>query len=201
MKLEERSALDWRFTDRNPHDNRADRAAAESSRRTACKGQGQDRPCRARPADRSLVAEDRSAGGVRDPTGPEELPRVLRALAHETVVTEDGPHPPVEAEPTAPRCARVILAGRPQACHSQRSLPVHSGQPRTTTKQPRPAPFPAIAGDSSGRTGFASRGSWVRVPSSPPLWSLRRPATARTYGGGFGLAHVRVGPLGAPVGW
>ena|SRR5215216_191655 len=29
-----------------------------------------DRPCRARPADRSLVAEDRSAEGVRDRTGP-----------------------------------------------------------------------------------------------------------------------------------
>jgi parallel beta-helix repeat protein len=29
------------------------------------------RPCRARPADRSLVAEDRSAGGVRDRMGPE----------------------------------------------------------------------------------------------------------------------------------
>ena len=29
-----------------------------------------NRPCRARPADRSLVAEDRSAGGVRDQTGP-----------------------------------------------------------------------------------------------------------------------------------
>jgi pimeloyl-ACP methyl ester carboxylesterase len=29
------------------------------------------RPCRARPADRSLVAEYRSAGGVRDQTGPE----------------------------------------------------------------------------------------------------------------------------------
>ena len=29
---------------------------------------GQDRPCRARPADGSLVAEDRSAGGVRDQT-------------------------------------------------------------------------------------------------------------------------------------
>ena len=31
------------------------------------------RPCRARPADRSLVAEDRSARGVRDQTGPEPL--------------------------------------------------------------------------------------------------------------------------------
>jgi hypothetical protein len=35
------------------------------------RGQGFDRPCRARPADRSLVAEDRSAEGVRDQTGPE----------------------------------------------------------------------------------------------------------------------------------
>jgi hypothetical protein len=34
------------------------------------------RPCRARPADRTLVAEDRSAGGVRDRTGPE--PAALR---------------------------------------------------------------------------------------------------------------------------
>jgi hypothetical protein len=31
---------------------------------------GLHRPCRTRPADRSLVAEDRSAGGVRDRTGP-----------------------------------------------------------------------------------------------------------------------------------
>ena len=34
-----------------------------------------DRPCRARPTDRSLVAEDRSAGGVRDQTGPASTPR------------------------------------------------------------------------------------------------------------------------------
>jgi hypothetical protein len=32
------------------------------------------RPYRARPADRSVVAEDRSAGGVRDRTGPEPQP-------------------------------------------------------------------------------------------------------------------------------
>jgi hypothetical protein len=32
---------------------------------------GRHRPCRTRPADRSLVAEDRSAGGVRDRTGPD----------------------------------------------------------------------------------------------------------------------------------
>jgi hypothetical protein len=33
---------------------------------------GSDRPCRARPADRSLVAEDRSAGGVPRPDGAGE---------------------------------------------------------------------------------------------------------------------------------
>jgi hypothetical protein len=44
---------------------------------------GSDRPCRTRPADRSLVAEDRNAGGVRDQKGPE--PRVCSRFAHETV--------------------------------------------------------------------------------------------------------------------
>jgi hypothetical protein len=43
-------------------------------------GRGYDRSCRARPADRSLVAEDRSAGGVRDQTGPGTLsPRWVRS--------------------------------------------------------------------------------------------------------------------------
>jgi hypothetical protein len=34
---------------------------------------GLHRPCRARPADRSLVAEDRSAEGVRDRTEPNRM--------------------------------------------------------------------------------------------------------------------------------
>jgi hypothetical protein len=42
------------------------------------------RPIRAR------VAEDRSAEGVRDRTGP-ELPRRLQRLAYETLATEGGP--------------------------------------------------------------------------------------------------------------
>jgi hypothetical protein len=84
------------------------------------------------------------------------LPRALRALApHEAVVPEGGPHPPVEAEPTAPRYARVILVGRAT------SVPVTAvlnGPERTTTKHPRPAPFPVLASDSSDRTGFGSKG-------------------------------------------
>jgi hypothetical protein len=134
MKLEERSALDWRFTDRNPHDNRADRAAAESSRRTACKGQGQDRPCRARPADRSLVAEDRSAGGVRDPTGPEELPRVLPGSC-----PRDGGHRG-RASPSGRGGANgaTVCEGYPRwPCHKRA---IHSGPCRSTADnhgQPR----------------------------------------------------------------
>jgi site-specific DNA recombinase len=46
------------------------------------------RPCRARPADRSLAAEDRSAEGVRDRTGPE--PRACSRLAHGTVRHRQG---------------------------------------------------------------------------------------------------------------
>jgi hypothetical protein len=40
---------------------------------------GEDQPCCARPADRSLVAEDRSAAGVRDRTGP-KAPMPTRLL-------------------------------------------------------------------------------------------------------------------------
>jgi hypothetical protein len=58
------------------------------------------------------------------------LPRALQALAHEAVVTEDGPHPPVGAEPTAPQCARVILAGR---ATSVPFTAVLDGPQRTTT--------------------------------------------------------------------
>jgi hypothetical protein len=58
------------------------------------------------------------------------LSRALRTLAHEAVITEDGPHPPVEAEPTASRYARVILAGR---ATSVPSTAVLNGPERTTT--------------------------------------------------------------------
>jgi hypothetical protein len=55
----------------------------------------------------------------------------------------------------------------PQACHSQRCGTVPSGQPQTTTKQPRPAPFPILAGDSSARSGFGSKGSLVNALIGP----------------------------------
>jgi hypothetical protein len=46
------------------------------------------RPCRARPADRSLVAKDRSAGGVRDRTGPEP-PMLTRLLTGRAATPRD----------------------------------------------------------------------------------------------------------------
>jgi hypothetical protein len=62
---------------------------ATSDRQVACcSPRRQHRPCRARPADRSLVAEDRSAGGVRDRTGPEP-PMLTRLLTGRAVPPRD----------------------------------------------------------------------------------------------------------------
>jgi hypothetical protein len=59
--------------------------ACQDHLRTFCKPQGYtcvgDRPCRGRPI-RSLVAEDRSAAGVRDRTGPE--PRCSRDCSRDS---------------------------------------------------------------------------------------------------------------------
>jgi hypothetical protein len=43
---------------------------------------------------------------------PTHLPRALQALAHEAVVTEDGPRPPDELEPSRHVRTVVVLAGR-----------------------------------------------------------------------------------------
>jgi hypothetical protein len=64
------------------------------------------------------------------------------------------------------RCNRIpgsSSAAVPPACHSPRSWPVPSGPPRTTTKHPRPAPFPILAGGNSARSGFGSRWSVSRA--------------------------------------
>jgi hypothetical protein len=79
---------------------------------------------------RSLVAEDRSARGVRDRAGPEELPRRLQRLANHAVVAEDEPHPQLRLVLTLPGFARVILAGR---ATSVPFTPVPTGHQGTTT--------------------------------------------------------------------
>jgi hypothetical protein len=75
-------------------------------------GRGYDRSCRAQPADRSLVSEDRSARGVRDRTEPDDAAAPRSRLANDLVVTEGGPHPAARVEPTPPRDTRVVLSGR-----------------------------------------------------------------------------------------
>jgi hypothetical protein len=71
-------------------------------------------------------------------------------------------------EPTAQPDTGVILGGR---ATSVPFTAVLTGPERTTTDNHEASStcaIPILAGDNSGRTGFASRGSWVRVPSSPP---------------------------------
>jgi hypothetical protein len=62
-----------------------------------------------------------------------------------------------------------------RAIHSspERSPSDNHGQPRTTTEQPRPAPFAILAGDSSARTGFGSRG---HGSTNAQTWTSHHPA-------------------------
>jgi hypothetical protein len=88
---------------------------------------------------------------------PTRLPRALRALAHEAVVTEDEPHRRVRVEPAAQPDTGLIFGGRATGVPFTAVL---TGPGRTTmdnTKQPRRAPFAILAGDNSARTGFGSR--------------------------------------------
>jgi hypothetical protein len=181
MKLEERSALDWRFTDRNPHDNRADRAATESSRRTACKGQGQDRPCRARPADRSLVAADRSAAGIRDPTGPEELPRRIRGLPTRRWSPRTGLTLWTSWEPSPPRARWSFSSAVPPACHKQRARTVSSGQSRSLETTVGLGASSLTWGGGGGRNCMACKGS-TRGSTLPCRPAGRRYCQARVEG-------------------
>jgi hypothetical protein len=82
-------------------------------------------------AGRSVpVAEDRSAGGARDRTGPENAaaPSTTACLHHGG--TEGGSRPVVKVNPTPPSCATVILGGR---VTSVPFTAVPTGPERTTT--------------------------------------------------------------------
>jgi hypothetical protein len=72
------------------------------------------RPCRARPPDRSLVAEDRSAGGVRDQTGPD--------------TPGSSPCYPASASPRTPRGAALSRINNSVAVHHAVRMHQQSGQ-------------------------------------------------------------------------
>jgi hypothetical protein len=67
--------------------------------------------------------------------GTKVLPRRLRQLANEAVVTEDGPHPAAKARANSAGVPASSSPAVPLACHSRRSRPVLSGQPRTTPRR------------------------------------------------------------------
>jgi hypothetical protein len=77
------------------------------------------------------------------------LPRRRRRLASEAVVTEVGPHPPAELEPSPPSVSIVVLAGH--ATHVPQAA-VTSGMQRTVTVTQRRPLGRAHAADLVGRS-------------------------------------------------
>ena len=78
-----------------------------------CSTRRLDRPCRDRPADRSLVAEDRSAGGVRDRTGPDpavDLALVRAGSARHREATVPAGHE--RSRPVRRKCRSPHLPGQ-----------------------------------------------------------------------------------------
>jgi hypothetical protein len=110
-----------------------------------------------------------SAFQARDPgpcwvrTTPESAgPRRARAVTlgeSESQVIGPYPAPPGTAKP------QVLFAGR---ATSVPFTAVPSGQPRTTPKRPRPAPFPAFAGNQPARSGLQAGGQGLHRPCPGP---------------------------------
>ena len=69
-------------------------------------------------------------GGGPEFESPTRLPRALRALAHEAVVTEDRLHPSGRAGAVAATCERSSFLPAVPTCHKQRSPAVSNGQSR-----------------------------------------------------------------------
>jgi len=180
---------------------------------------GLHRSCPTRPFESGLVAEDRSAGGVRDQTRPEptpnahgvahetvrelarqgstgrgtkttkclvrhttvgrgttrregpveveglvlDLPRALRALTNDAVVTGVGPHPP--GQPGSRRhqvWASLFSPAVPPACHKQRTRAVSSGQPRSLPEGRSAGRTSLTCAAGGGRNCMACKGSGVQ---------------------------------------
>jgi hypothetical protein len=125
------------------------------------------RKCRSTPSTKLRPANTPGSGSEFE--SPTPLPRAPPGSCPRGGGRRRRASPCVRAEPTAQPDIGVILAAVPLACHSQRSPPGTSGQPRTTPNGPRPAPFAILAGDRRTRSGFGSRGSPVQIrPSRPP---------------------------------
>ena len=120
------------------------------------------RPCRARPADRSLAAEDRSAGGVRDRAGPEpagtrwvHAEPAGRGVQRARAVTSGGEEPQVKP-PAQPRPA-TPSGGGPEF-----------GSPHPNCREAS-GPLPTRQVGHRGRASPASRVGTVAAGCEP--WS------------------------------
>jgi hypothetical protein len=112
-------------------------------------GRGYDRSCRARPADRSLVAEDRSAGGVRDRTGPEpagtrwvHAEPAGRGLQRARAVTTEAKEPQLRP-PAQPRPGNASRGGpefESPHLHSSASYQCCADRPLDRRRRCRPRP-------------------------------------------------------------
>ena len=115
--------------------------------------QRRDRPCRARAQVRYLVAEDRSAGDVRDRMGPEPAVSVLtlvraRSARHREPLVRGGHErsPQVRTNPSSP-------------CYHPWDL----GQPTTAREGSNPYPTAAV-----GRAGGRGRSGQRRFDAHRP---------------------------------
>jgi hypothetical protein len=126
-------------------------------------GPGLHRPCRARPADRSLVAEDRSAGGVRDQTGSEA--RCSRNCSR------DGPRNPGMSGYKMGRRGGIRPARRPGG--GQESTGQHAAWAILGTD----VPTGALAGEAGGQL---PQGDGVSLVVDRPVKVDRRTAPERS---------------------
>ena len=112
MKLE-RSALDWRSADRNPTLQIGQTGQPRS--RLAVYGMQGSRPVSTLPCPAGRSVPGRGGPERRRrprPYGTGRAAAPHSRLAHETVVTEDGPYPLDELGAIASTCEVVVLVGR-----------------------------------------------------------------------------------------
>ena len=151
------------------------------------RGRGQVRPCRARPADRSLVAEDRSAAGsaagrdrilgpcwVRGALGPGG-PRAV-TNGHQRREEPQVERPPAQAARTTPTCGSDCgPEGRGSSRASQQLLRACALATRHVVVGDRPRPAPELMRPPTGPKHLRPR-----RPCHLPAYRTGNPGALRT---------------------
>jgi hypothetical protein len=158
--------------------------AATAAILAQCLHPGRHWPCRARPADRFLGAEDRSAGGVRDQTGPSLGPYWVRGApapqGHERSPTVTSRHEEPQVDGSLTHAARTTPSGdsdcgpEGQACRAEAA----DGQQSTAVGINTAGEESwRIIGGSGPMHLFSPAGFHRSLPVSTP--SMNRPVEAR----------------------